>query len=502
MKFIKVLLLLLIIYMVYSFSLTPNIYYYGSDYIAENFKQPIKKQKLDETIDQIINLSDYDSTQFHKLYKLYTKFDLGNKSSYPMIVSDADNDDRIEFYGTWLSTDTLNHIRAGIFEYDGNISFSKHKLFIDDSINYYNSIGDSLSDFDNDGKLEINFCKNNQVNGSINNGFANFEANEFNTIPDSLNFIVNNFPANSGSIRFSDVDDDELVDFLAVGNVDSIYNYYTPYIAEYDPKINTFKIVYIFYPPTKTFIYNFGIGDIDNDGKNDFVCCSWDGDVFVIENIGDNQYELVWSTLINCSNVNMTSVTNDIDSNGRKEFFVAGDGYVDGVGGTKLYWFESVGDNVYEICKVTFITGTGWYSENGLHSHDIDGDLIEDLIFDFGMTNVFFVLKTDSNKNFSVYVYNNLADILDEENLDAVTLYKPKDELHSDIIFSTHYYPSDKKFMSYYYKYTVPNTLETPAHLPSKITLYQNYPNPFNSETTIKFYINRPGYITLKIFDV
>lgn len=362
MKLFKILLFSLLIYFIYSFNFPLNIYSYGSYYIMENLKQNINEQKLDEIIDQFINLTDYDSTSFHKLYTLYTKFDLGNKSSYPMIVSDADSDAKIEFYGTWLSSDTLDHVRAGIYEYDGYSSFNISRLFIDDSINYYNAIGDSLTDFDNDGKLEINFCKNNQVNGEINNGFVNFEADSFNTIPDSLNFIVNNFHTNSGSIRLGDVDGDGLMDFLATGYVDSVYNYYTPYVAEYDPTINNFKIVYIFYPPSKTFVYNFGIGDLDNDGKKDFVCCSWDGDVFVIENIGDNQYELVWSTMINSSNVNMTCVTNDIDLNGKNEFFVAGDGYVDGVGGTKLYWFEPLGDNEFEIKKVSFLTGTGWSS--------------------------------------------------------------------------------------------------------------------------------------------
>jgi len=43
---------------------------------------------------------------------------------------------------------------------------------------------------------------------------------------------------------------------------------------------------------------------------------------------------------------------------------------------------------------------------------------------------------------------------------------------------------------------------ETPVDIPNKVFLQQNYPNPFNPVTTIEFSINRPGRVTLKIFDL
>jgi hypothetical protein len=38
--------------------------------------------------------------------------------------------------------------------------------------------------------------------------------------------------------------------------------------------------------------------------------------------------------------------------------------------------------------------------------------------------------------------------------------------------------------------------------IPDKSELMQNYPNPFNPRTTIKFSINEPGFVSLKVYDI
>ncbi|MGE5498633.1 MAG: YCF48-related protein, partial [Syntrophothermus sp.] len=38
--------------------------------------------------------------------------------------------------------------------------------------------------------------------------------------------------------------------------------------------------------------------------------------------------------------------------------------------------------------------------------------------------------------------------------------------------------------------------------IPGGIALYQNYPNPFNPSTTIRYTINRPDHVSLKIYDI
>lgn len=43
---------------------------------------------------------------------------------------------------------------------------------------------------------------------------------------------------------------------------------------------------------------------------------------------------------------------------------------------------------------------------------------------------------------------------------------------------------------------------EIPGNVPESYQLKQNYPNPFNPSTTIEFALNKPGFVTLFVFDV
>ncbi|MFC1726866.1 hypothetical protein ACFL4T_14685, partial [candidate division KSB1 bacterium] len=40
------------------------------------------------------------------------------------------------------------------------------------------------------------------------------------------------------------------------------------------------------------------------------------------------------------------------------------------------------------------------------------------------------------------------------------------------------------------------------SHGPEKFTLYQNYPNPFNPTTIIPFYIEKPGFVSISIYNI
>jgi len=69
-------------------------------------------------------------------------------------------------------------------------------------------------------------------------------------------------------------------------------------------------------------------------------------------------------------------------------------------------------------------------------------------------------------------------------------------------------FPIQLYFLPYYSKYTKGSVMQyvldidINSLMPKKISLSANYPNPFNPSTKIEFSINKPGLVTVKIFDV
>ena len=130
----------------------------------------------------------------------------------------------------------------------------------------------------------------------------------------------------------------------------------------------------------------------------------------------------------------------------------------------------------------------------------MDGDNIEDLVFDFSYPNQMFILKWNPNEYFDMYYY---SDVSDYRELDAVTIYHPNGQINPDIIFSTYYYPELPVYQSHYYKFNPPASIDNPrVTTPPKIELNQNYPNPFNGATTLRFNLPYRSVISLSIYDI
>jgi hypothetical protein len=51
-------------------------------------------------------------------------------------------------------------------------------------------------------------------------------------------------------------------------------------------------------------------------------------------------------------------------------------------------------------------------------------------------------------------------------------------------------------------KFTGPTSVEQKEEIPAEFELYQNYPNPFNPSTVIKYYLQMPNHVILKVHDL
>lgn len=57
-------------------------------------------------------------------------------------------------------------------------------------------------------------------------------------------------------------------------------------------------------------------------------------------------------------------------------------------------------------------------------------------------------------------------------------------------------------FGGFNYTYTHPDIVGFEELIPYSYELYQNYPNPFNPTTTIKFSLERPEFVNIKVYNI
>ena len=130
------------------------------------------------------------------------------------------------------------------------------------------------------------------------------------------------------------------------------------------------------------------VGDLDGDGRGEWISGDSDGDLIIFESGGDDIYRQIWSDVIDATNIDATNIdATDID--GRLLSAAAdldGDGDVEFVSGRltqdpfdvegrrwTLTVYGSTGDNDYGIewqTQVVAASATG----NGLAITDLDGD--------------------------------------------------------------------------------------------------------------------------------
>jgi len=144
--------------------------------------------------------------------------------------------------------------------------------------------------------------------------------------------------------------------------------------------------------------WSFTFGDFDLDERREFVT-AWLGSlgrVFIYENTGNDRYELARVDTVRIPNGSDVFSGNDLDSDGKPEFFVA----FAVVGATfYLYMWEATGNNTYERTLIDQKTiSVSWTTGRRSKCGDLDGDGIEELVW--ATPTYLFVYKATGNNQF------------------------------------------------------------------------------------------------------
>ncbi|HSW54030.1 MAG TPA: FG-GAP-like repeat-containing protein, partial [Ignavibacteriaceae bacterium] len=252
----------------------------------------------------------------------------------------------------------------------------------------------------------------------------------------------------------------------------------------------------------------FSVSDFDLDGKTDIVFGTGRGNVFVIENEGENQYTNSWAGSVESYHAYIHTHSNDIDKNGKPEFWVLADAFYNGIATTRITIFETNGDNSYHVVGRIDLIGVFSFYAGTMQAVDIDNDGTEEIAV--CIDDNFLILKFNGSRDHHTYelYYIKQNDLLtpgEWTTYYGAIMYDLKQNGDYNILISMSHILSQQtgRVLTKIYK---PDSLSSVANydrnLPESSRLEQNFPNPFNPSTNIAFGISGSIAVTLKVYDI
>ncbi len=463
-----------------------------------NIQNPVYSPTYDSTI---IDLTNIDTTLYYQKYSFWQEVPLKNLDFDYLRIGDVNKNGRHELYGArkyFSSSDSTEPIT--VYELSETSSF--------DLIYQYDSvyIARSIYDVDKDGKEEVLLTLP-PLFDTVGNQQRFFSKENDTSLATQLNFT---FTFSDGSqlddITLGEFDGDQITDLL----FDRISPPYV-YIFEYNSIESSFDSVYRFQitDPIDLGIGGYSVGDFDLDGKTDIVFSTGRGKVFVIENEDDNLYTDVWQGNVESNNAYVHTWTNDIDKNGKPEFWVLADAYYSGIGTTRITIFETDGDNSYQAVGRIDLGGIMSFYAGNMQAIDVDNDGTEEVAV--CIDDNFLILKFNGSENHHTYeIYYIKQNELNSEGeyqiYTGAIMYDLQNTGKYEVLISMRQIiegqPTIGRFLTNIYKPDSTTSVDDDGILPTSIKLYQSYPNPFNPVTNIKFELNKSEEVTIKVYNV
>ncbi|NWG28354.1 MAG: T9SS type A sorting domain-containing protein [Ignavibacteriaceae bacterium] len=447
----------------------------------------------------IIDLTTIDTTLYYYKYRFWQEVLISNRK-FP-IIGDINGNGRVELYG-FEKDYTTDYTSVVAKEMNANGNF--------DSVWYYNpsTLARNIYDVDGDGNLDLHltsdesdtvihwaimkskiFTKHNDTSLAINLSFE-FQAEDSNTV--------------QYNPRFAMLDGDSRTDYIYLGAPTRQYLG----IYEYNPVTNSLdSVLHYNYTGIDDWVEGFAVDDFDNDNIPEVIIGGVYGKVASFESTGDNAYQLIWTGEVPTNNAYMLCSTDDIDRNGKKELWVGGEAFYNGVPIIKFSCFESNGNNSYQIVGRIDLVGVFTFYAYNIQAVDVDNDGIDELMI--CIDGNFLILKfngSPGHQTYEVYYLKKNHRALQGENsvFWGATMYDLDNDGRKEILIDWDHIKENIGIRFYTAIYT-PDSLTGVSEPPSILNDYdlkQNFPNPFNSSTKIAFTISELSNASLKVYDI
>jgi hypothetical protein len=441
-------------------------------------------QVMDHSI-QIIDIYNIDEVLYSDMFFETDYFPAAGSLGYPVQISDFNHNGLIDFSGAYKLIHNDELAKSCIVEYTTDSKFVLKKVY-EDSLTSPRPV----TDLNKDGWVELNLLGRNSFN-QLRSTMPDY-------YPDTVSFSYLMWSGGGGQLSsetITDLDNDGKMDLLHVGD-DTLGHGKNIYVAEYNMDLDNFEQKFR-YSAEDWRTSGFSYGDFDDDGYTEFVTGSIHGNVYIFESSGNDRYNMIHEDTLSTSNAYLTVSTNDIDDNGKIEFFIGGSSYFDGVGGTRFYWFEADGNNSYQKVRSFFVLGINPLSWDEIHKFDVNNDGNDDIVINY--TDIVVILTWNNvTEEFEVFYLCYW-----DHPVHGVTMYDLSKDNHLDLFISVRENESIPSRRTYYYKRMAANAIQSHhEYIPTDFDLMQNYPNPFNNSTTIPFFLNTLSTIDLIIYDI
>jgi hypothetical protein len=464
--------------------LSPNIYkltYIDGTERVFNLNSAIDQNTYNEDFDTtIINIWEIDTTLYAYKFRFWQSVDFTTYSATETApIDDINNNGLLEWYGgIWINYPLQSEVV--ILEQNNNGIFNKVYTYDSSSIGVT-----AIGDVNSDDIKEVYVKTTDTLNGKF------YKADSLGAFPTTFDFIFYYYTT-------SQMFDMTFGDFDKNGTTDCAFLEWPIFISTYDSSINNFSEVVRF--EINDDKSGFAVNDFDQDGKTELVISTGLQGVYGIEAEDTNQYSFVWRGSAPGVNSYMITSTEDIDDNGKPEFWVGGMDFTTGI---STFWcYETNGDNRYiPVAGIELRYLVSLFSFH-LQAVDMDNHGKEELVINIG--NHLLILNFTGKPN--QHSYNIFYSKIDEATK-PVQFFLPSTirdfnkDGRKDILLSMAVWPPP--YLSYILiQDTITSVADNDIHISGNFNLSQNYPNPFNPSTQIKVAVKEPSDIKIAVYNI
>ncbi len=460
-------------------------------YLNRTEKSVDNKERLDTTI---VNFSEIDTTLFNNMFTFRQQVQVNNGNWAPLPIKDLNENGLPELYG-FSDVIRPKNVAGPVKIFEKNLSGNYREVFNYDSTTV---LVKAIGDINGNDKKEILIASTIDDGGTF--FYPIYKCDSTDTLPTTFDFFFYLDTLQINNMIIDDFDNNGITD--CVFTTPSIWDTTMCVIAEYRDSINNFEEIFQFSSIFESDLSGFAIDDFDQDGKIELAVSSGPGNVFIIENTNENDYSVTNQFPFPVPNAYMQTVTKDIDGNGKPEFWIGGQDFVEL--NTVFQCYEADGNNSYKAVARIDIRNYASFTNENIQALDVDGDGREELVISIG--NAILILKFSGSAN--NHKYDLWYAKIGEATQPGAQFYPAafadfdKDNKKDLLIPMRKYTPSITYFFSYILKQNGTTDLELiDSDYITSQDFITSYPVPFNSTSSIRFAISEENYVKIKVYN-